>query len=92
MYSEVMFDFPYALTFNCFYTIFGESLLTQFPLQEILLNIAFNAGYMYDDVKNVVVYFTGDVTDDTWTLIGNKIGDFFIRFLFREDLGPIFAD
>lgn len=56
-YVEEMFDYPYAITFNCFYTIFGEDILTQFPLADIMLNVAFNAGYMYNDVKDIVVYF-----------------------------------
>lgn len=48
----------------------------------ILTNLLFNLGYMYSDVANYLWLETSNL--HYWTRVGDTIGDFFIRFWFRE--------
>ena len=54
----------------------------------IVTNLLFNLGYMYTDIANYVKAEQSSLR--YWTNVGNSIGDFMIRFWFREDFQASF--
>lgn len=53
----------------------------------IAWNMLFNLGFMYTDVKDVIVFFyqvVGTPDNRKWETFGNKVGDFFIRFIYSK--------
>jgi len=80
-----------AILFNCFYTVRNPVKAAQynreFTTGVIAWNVLFNLGFMYTDVKDVIVFFYQVVgTPDTrkWETFGTKVGDFFIRFIYSK--------
>jgi len=55
---------------------------------DILTNILFNLGYMYNDVFSFVEL--EETAQDFWKKIGYYCGDFFIRFFWRNDFTTTF--
>lgn len=52
-------------------------------LNNIVTNLLFNMGYMYSDIMN---YFNLEHANiNYWSNVGLTIGDFMVRFLFKED-------
>lgn len=49
----------------------------------IITNVIFNLGYMYSDVADYIDEETASLR--YWSNIGAYIGDFMIRFFYRED-------
>jgi hypothetical protein len=47
-----------------------------------ITNVIFNAGYIYTDVTNYLNLDAADV--DYWYKAGGFMGDFFIRFFWRD--------
>ncbi len=90
---EEMFDYPYAIIYNCYFTFFAEGQLPE-SFVDFILNLAFNAGYMYTDIRNIIdqILLDTGMDDDAWAAIGENLGDFIIRFVFREDLDEVFGD
>jgi len=54
----------------------------------IVTNLLFNLGYMYTDLANYVNAEESSLR--YWSNVGNNIGDFMIRFWFREDFQASF--
>jgi len=81
-----LFDYPHYITFNCYYSVFivisVDTYSGIFGTTEILLNILFNLGYMYESIKNIVIY--DKTLDDTWYKMGYYGGDVLMRFFYRE--------
>lgn len=55
---------------------------------DVLTNILFNLGYMYNDVFSFVEL--EETAQDFWKKIGYYCGDFFIRFFWRNDFTTTF--
>lgn len=51
-------------------------------VNDVVTNLLFNAGYMYNDVIQVLTMTAAD--PDYWQKIGLYLGDFFIRFFYRK--------
>lgn len=103
-----MMTYLYAATFNCYYgmeeqltastyeALFGES--------HLILNLLFNVGMQYQDVNYIITYwndeagflsgYTGSLYDGFtyWQFLGYAMGDFFIRWFYREYYTDITLD
>jgi len=55
---------------------------------DILTNVLFNLGYMYNDIFSFVTL--EETAQDFWTKIGYFWGDFFIRIFWRNDFTTTF--
>lgn len=55
---------------------------------DVLTNILFNLGYMYNDVFSFITI--EETAQDFWAKIGYFCGDFFIRFFWRNDFTTTF--
>lgn len=60
--------------------IFQNKLMV---FNNILTNLLFNLGYMYSDVANYITLEQASLR--YWSQVGEAIGDFMIRFWYRED-------
>ena len=50
----------------------------------ILLNILYNLGYQFTDVLDLIFYDPTN-TDPYWFYVSFRLGDFFIRFIYRDE-------
>ena len=80
-----------AILFNCFYTVMNPVGAAQynreFTPMVIVWNMLFNLGFMYTDVKDVIVFFyqvVGTTDNRKWETFGTKVGDFVIRFIYSK--------
>ena len=55
---------------------------------DVLTNLIFNLGYMYNDVFSFITL--EDTAQDFWAKEGYFIGDFLIRFFWRNDFTTTF--
>jgi len=75
------------ITINCVLGVKESSntnLATLFSSDGVLTNILYNAGFMFTDVLDIIYYDTTD-TNPYWYYIFYRVGDFFIRFVYREE-------
>jgi len=83
---DAVLGIPYGVLYNCyfsFFLLFDEGGM--FYSDEVMLNVLFNLGYMYEDLKNIVVKATNsDYQSDFYEAIGYWIGDFIVRFFYRK--------
>ena len=77
--------------FNCFYTVrdpVGAAEYNRdFTPMVIAWNILFNLGFIYTDIKNVVVFFYTDTSlpnPNLWINFGKYVGDFVVRFIYSK--------
>jgi hypothetical protein len=79
-------QFSSGSSFNCFYSVRDPTALTQdsygFGPNIIAWNILYNLGYMYSDTKKVIDISKS--TTDQWELLGEKVGDFIMRFFYSR--------
>ena len=80
-----------AILFNCFYTVRNPVQAAQynreFTPMVIAWNLLFNLGFMYTDVKDVIIFFYQVVAipdKRKWETFGLKVGDFLIRFIYSK--------
>jgi hypothetical protein len=52
-------------------------------MNNIVTNLLFNIGYMYSDIVNYASFEHANL--NYWNNVGLSIGDFMVRFLYRED-------
>jgi hypothetical protein len=75
------------ITYNCIYTVISYSTINfvseNFEWNEIGLNILYNMGYMYTSIFNLFAYPESEVKNYSYFIAAN-IGDFLMRFLFRD--------
>lgn len=58
-------------------------------INNIFTNLLFNLGYMYSDVANYVTLEQASLK--YWSRVGEMIGDFMIRFWYKEDFKKTFV-
>jgi len=80
--------YTYLVNYHCYYgtiTFFNpDNLLKLFTELNLLVNIAFNSGYMWTDVVMLVLGRPGETETDYAYYVMYYIGDFLLRFLFKE--------
>lgn len=73
-------------TFNCFYSVKDPAALGStgydLTLEVVGWNILYNLGYMYNDVVKISDYV--DSSANEAEDLGNKIGDFSMRFFYSR--------
>ena len=74
---------------NCYNAIAGTATLPNefsdmFSAQSpFLLNILYNFGYMFTDILDLFFY-DPENTNPYWYYVGFRLGDFSIRFIYRD--------
>jgi hypothetical protein len=56
-----------------------------FSLEEIGVNVLYNAGFMFTDILDII-YYDYSNTDPYWYYVAYRMGDFFVRFFIRDEL------
>ena len=81
-YFQKVLYYGSGITFNCYYSVKDPSANSGtdngFGPTILMWNVLYNLGYMYSDGKAIYDY-SKDSTDE-WELIGERMGDFLIRF------------
>lgn len=76
------------ICYNCYMGVHESidpiSYQNLFTSDELLLNILFNAGYMYTDIYNIATNSPATVSNWAYFLAYN-VGDFMVRFLYRTE-------
>ncbi|CDW87227.1 UNKNOWN [Stylonychia lemnae] len=74
------------ITINCvlgFQATANTNIASIFTSDQILMNLLYNAGFMFTDVLDILKYDTSD-TNPYWYYIFYRVGDFLIRFIYRD--------
>lgn len=79
------------MTLNCYYSFSLELTRSHFSnlfsvWWEIPVNLLYNAGYQWIDVRNYLFYTPETVPQGDWAFFVTYIfGDFIMRFFFRDE-------
>ena len=88
---ESMFDVSHGVIFNCYYSVWTavdpSTYSGVFGGVTVLLNILFNLGYMYTDVKNIMAMTLTTNSQDYWRKFGKYAGDITMRIFYRKPIG-----
>jgi hypothetical protein len=75
------------ITINCWLGIKASATIsttTLFSMEGVPTNLLYNAGFMFTDVLNLVNYNILS-TDPYWYYFAFNLGDFLVRFIYRDD-------
>jgi hypothetical protein len=75
------------ISHNCYYGVETQLNIDFMDLvsNQMLLNVLYNAGYMFTDILYMVTIEPDSIEEYPYNL-ATWIGDFIMRFFYREDL------
>jgi hypothetical protein len=81
-------SYTYKVNYHCYYGAIqffnADNLLKLVTELNLLVNLAFNVGYMWTDIVMLVLGQPGETETDYAYYVSYYLGDFLFRFLFKE--------
>jgi len=77
------------LTINCGQSVFGASFPeflgppNAYPMEALVLNLLYNIGFQFTDILDLI-FVDPTSPDPFWYYVFFRIGDFIIRFIYRD--------